>query len=70
MAKKKLKVTLVRSFFGTGKVHMACAQCKPALHGACGQADHRAGLVQPRTGVAGLVDQPQQGLTLLCGSSA
>lgn len=24
MAKKKLKVTLVRSLYGTGKVHMAC----------------------------------------------
>ena len=26
MAKKKLKVTLVRSFFGTGKGHMACVR--------------------------------------------
>ncbi len=26
MAKKKLKVTLVRSPFGTGKKHMACVQ--------------------------------------------
>ncbi len=26
MAKKKLKVTLVRSLFGTGKVHMACVR--------------------------------------------
>jgi len=26
VAKKKLKVTLVRSFFGTGKVHTACVR--------------------------------------------
>ena len=26
MAKKKLKVTLVRSFFGTGKRHIACVR--------------------------------------------
>ena len=26
MAKKKLKVTLVRSLFGTGKTHMACVR--------------------------------------------
>jgi large subunit ribosomal protein L30 len=26
MAKKKLKVTLVRSQYGTGKKHMACVQ--------------------------------------------
>ncbi len=26
MTKKKLKVTLVRSQFGTGKVHMACVR--------------------------------------------
>ena len=26
MAKNKLKVTLVRSLYGTGKVHMACVR--------------------------------------------